>query len=287
MIWTVVDILRASTEFLSRQRVDGARLDAEVLLAHVLGKSRLDLYLMHDMPVDEGVRARYRELVRARARATPVAYLIGGREFYGIWFDVDARVLIPRPETEHLVDAGLEWLAENAASGRLPLVIDVCTGSGCVAVAMALRHPGATFVAADVSDDALAVARKNVERLVPGRVDLVRSDLLASVRPGEAIDLLVANPPYVTQSEFAEVSADVKQEPEMALLCGDDPLSFHKSILQQAWPRVSSGGRVALELGAGASDLVAWIRGAYPDSLVRVRDDYAKHPRVVIADKAR
>ena len=199
--------------------VDAPRLTAELLLASALSCDRVRLYLDFDRPLGEPELARYRELVRRRAAGEPTAYLVGRREFFGRPFAVDARVLVPRPETELLVEAALAALPEG---GR---ALDLCTGSGCVAVSLALGRKGARVVATDVSEDALAVARENAAAL-GAVVELATGDLWAAVHGRERFDVIASNPPYIPTKELAGLSREVRREPCIALDGGDDGLAI-------------------------------------------------------------
>jgi len=286
--WTALSLLSASTDHLRKFGSESPRLDAELLLARVLGVTRLRLYMMHDMPVDDAQRSALRDLVARRAKGEPVAYLLGEREFHGHLFRVDRRVLVPRPETEFLVDAGIEAIDRlTAARGAdAPIsVLDLCTGSGCVAVSVKLARPAVEVVAVDVSKEALDVARANADELCgPGAVACVLGDLAEAV-DGRRFDVVLSNPPYVTDVEYAELSAHVRDhEPALALRSGDDALRFHRRILAACVAGLcASDGRVAMELGTadGASELAASV---YPKGRIETRRDYAGFARVLIVD---
>lgn len=285
--WTVMALIGASTDHLKKHGSTSPRLDAELLLARVLNVTRLRLYLMHDMPVDEGQRVPFRELIRRRAKGEPVAYLLGEREFHGHTFTVDQRVLIPRPETEFLVDAGIACFDRLVAERPYePVsVLDLGTGSGCVALSLKLARGAADITAVDLSADSLAVARANELTLVGSpAITWVEGDLDEAVR-GRSFDIVLSNPPYVTDDEYGALSVDVRQhEPEMALRSGPDALAFHRRILLACRDGLwTQRGRVALEMGnpAGALDLAL---AALPACKVHVQRDYAGDARVLIVD---
>src|SRR6266540_6334417 len=207
--WTTLKLLAWTQDFFAKKDVDAPRLTAEVLLAHALSCDRVRLYLDFDKPLGDPELARFRDLVRRRAEGEPTAYLTGRREFFGRPFRVDARVLVPRPETELLVEAALAALPEG---GR---ALDLCTGSGCVAVSLALGRNGARVLATDVSGDALAVARENAAAL-GAVVEFATGDLWSAVHGSERFDVITSNPPYIPTKELAGLSPEVRREPCMA-----------------------------------------------------------------------
>lgn len=286
---TLLSLLYASTEHLRKFGSESPRLDAELLMARVLGVTRLRLYMMHDMPIDEARTSDLRALVARRARGEPVAYLLGEREFHGHLFRVDRRVLVPRPETEFLVDAGIEAIDRATAergTGAPVSVLDLCTGSGCVAVSVKLARPSVDVVAVDVSPDALEVARTNVAELCgEGAVDLRLGDLEGPVA-GRRFDVVLSNPPYVTDAEYAALHRGVRDhEPEGALRSGEDALRFHRRILAACASGLCvEGGRVAMEVGTpdGALELAASVM---PGARVEMRRDYAGAARVLVVDR--
>ncbi len=243
---TVKEILARTTRYLKEHGSPSPRLDAEVLTAHALGVRRLDLYLAPERPLDAAEVATLREYVRRRGTGEPVAYITGRREFYGIEFEVTRDVLIPRPETEVLVDAVLEGLRGRDA----PAVVDVGTGSGAIACSVAARHPTARVLATDLSERALSVARSNAARLVPdGRVRLVRMDGLTALAPAPLTDAIVSNPPYVAEDEPLDPGAR-DFEPAVALFCGDRGREVSARLIAQAPSRLKQGGLLAIEVGA-------------------------------------
>ncbi len=252
-------------------------LDARLLLAHVLGRDHAYL-VAHDEEVLTAMQAEAYEQLLTRATADePIPYLIGHAPFYGQEFAVSPAVLIPRPETEQLVEAALGW-----GRGRGPLrAVDVGTGSGCIAVTLARHWPAAEIVAVDVSTAALAVARANASRLARDRVALVRGDLLAAF--GSSFDLIAANLPYVSRQEWTTLSDGVKSyEPALALDGGRDGLDAIRALLPQAAECLRPGGLVLLEIGwrQGAA-AAALARQAFPAARVEVRPDFAGHDRLV------
>ena len=259
------EVVALSTAFLRDCGSDSPRLDAEILAAHALGLRRLDLYLYPDRPLTEPERDRLRGLVRRRAGGEPVAYLTGTRDFHGITLRVSPAVLIPRPETEVLVDACLDFLA-----GRTDACIaDAGTGSGAVACAIAASHPTVRVVATDMSAEALAVAAGNVAALgLQERVSLVQCDLVSALGPG--LDAVVSNPPYIGERERAGLDRSVRDfEPAIALFSGPYGMEATTRLVEQATTRVRAGGILVVEVGVpdqrDAVERLLRGRGAWMD----------------------
>lgn len=276
---TIRALLQKTRAWFEKKGIESARLDAELLLAHALNETRLKLYMDLDRPLTPDEVDRYRALVARRGAREPVAYLVGEREFYGHAIAVRAGVLVPRPETEHLVEEALARLPED----RGGTLIDVCTGSGCVAIAIAIARPALHVIAIDVDDAALAIARENVARhALTDRVIVEKGDLLAGVTANGLLGV-VANPPYVTAIAYDGLMKDVRDhEPRVALVGDDDDgLGHHRRILEAARARLGPRGFVAMEIGAdqerGARAL--GIDGLAFDAIVQ---DLDGHPRVAI-----
>lgn len=271
--------LGQSIQVLRGAGVDEARLDAELLFAAVLGINRALLLAHPDRRLTPKELARCRELIARRAAREPLAYILGRREFFGLEFAVDGRVLIPRPETELLVEHALRLAGLSPA----PALADVGAGSGAIAVVLAVRLPAAAVYALDASDDALAVVAANARRHgVAGRVRCLAGDLLAPL-PGP-VDLVVANLPYVPTAEWQALPPEIRDwEPRQALDGGPDGLDPIRRLLAQAPPFLRPGAALLLEIGAGqgpaATDLA---RRALPGAVVRLQPDYAGLDRLVI-----
>ncbi len=279
--WTVLELLRWTAGHFESRGIEGARLDAECLLAHALGCERLRLYLDFDKPVEDAERARFRELVRRRAdERVPVALLTGSREFWSLRLAVEPGVLVPRPETETLVGAALELFPESEAELR---ILDLGTGSGAVALALARERPKARVTATDVSPRALALAARNAESLgLADRVRFLAGDLFAPVR-GERFDLVVSNPPYVAEAEAAALAPELGHEPGEALFAGRDGTDVLLRIAAEADEAVAEDGAVAVEIGAGQE---AVVREGFEESgfgPTALHRDLAGKPRVLTA----
>ena len=284
MRWTIGRLLTWTTEFLGRKGSESPRLDAEVLLAHVLEWERVQLYTNFNEDVNEASRSAFRALVRRRSEGAPVAYLVGRKEFFSLPLAVSPAVLIPRPDTETVVVEALERLKDRLS----PRVADVGTGSGCLALAIAKRHETARVLAIDLSPEALELARKNAETLgLSDRVQFRLGDLLEPVAHEGPFDAIVSNPPYIPSATISHLEPGVRDfEPHMALDGGPDGLSVAFRLIDQAVPLLSSGGHLILEIGAEQEEPIraALQRQADLDVAPTIRDA-ANHPRVVRATR--
>ena len=281
--WTVLRLITWTTDYLKKAGVDEPRLAAEVLLAHILGCQRIALYTRFDQAVEAEPRGAYRDLVKRAGAHEPIAYLVGQREFYSLPIKVTPAVLIPRPETELLVDVVLECVKKEAA-GRL---WDACTGSGCVAVAAAHYATGLRVLATDISPEALAVALENVaQHSLAERVRVEQADLLNL--PAEAaelspFDVITANPPYVSAAQEADLPAVVRQEPRTALVAGESGYELIERVIREAPPRLRPGGTLAIEMGMGQAQRVYDLlrQGGYEE--IRILKDVAGIERTTVA----
>jgi release factor glutamine methyltransferase len=286
--WTVRRLLEWTTGFFGRKNVDSPRLSAELLLSHVLSVPRIKLYTDYERPLDEGQLAQFRSLVQRAGEHEPIAYLTGRAHFFNLEFEVTRDVLIPRPDTETLVENVLQ-LARNTAGFEAPRVLDLCTGSGCIAAAIAHHLKSAVVIATDVSEKAVEVARRNVQRLgLEGRVTIEHGDLfepVSRVPDPQPFDLIVANPPYVPSDQIAKLDRNVREyEPLTALDGGADGLALHRRIVEGAPQRLVPGGRIYLEIqfdqGPAGKELLG---GAGELDDVRVLKDHAGNDRVLTA----
>ncbi|GAB6184879.1 peptide chain release factor N(5)-glutamine methyltransferase [Thermopirellula anaerolimosa] len=264
-VWTIGRLLAWTTEYLGRHGSESPRLDAEVLLAAAKGCRRIDLYAAFEEIASDEVRAKFRSMVRERADGTPVAYLVGRREFFSLSFHVTPAVLIPRPETEDLVVRMLD-LAKEFTSESPVRVCDVGTGSGVLAVCAAKHLPQAEITAVDVSKEALRVAEENAERLgLAERIRFLQSDLLDALPPQESFHLICSNPPYVSEEEFARLPRDVREhEPYQALVAGPRGTEIIARLVPQAAERLVPGGWLLIEISPMIREAVEAILAAEP-----------------------
>lgn len=283
-----MDYLQLAAGHLAASGVDRPRLDAEVLLARVLGIDRVRLYVEHDRPLTPPEVDAYRSCVARRARREPVAYITGVREFYSRPFFVDRRVLIPRPETEHLVEAALEELERRFPGEQARRVLDVGTGSGAIAITVALEAPSTRVVAVDLSPGALEVARRNADALgASDRVRFIESDMYSAVEE-EGFHAILSNPPYVRDAEWAGLPPDVRDyEPREALLGGADGLDLVRRLAAGAPARLVPGGLLAVEIGEEQGEAARRILEAHGFGQIRTIRDLAGKDRVVLGVKER
>lgn len=272
--WTIRRVLTWTTGHFEKREIDAPRLTAEILVGHVLGLSRVRLYIDLDRPLNKEELGKIRGLIERRLQREPTQYLVGAKEFYGRSFAVDPRVLIPRPETELLVERVLSGVAKEAA----PRIVDVCTGSGCIAATIAVERPNAQVWATDVSADACAIAQANFEKL-GAKVTLLEGDLLAPVA-GEPFDVVVSNPPYIASGELPGLMPEVRREPKLALDGGADGLDLVRRLAVDAVSALYPGGLLAMEIGetqgAGVREIL--IGAGYVD--VAIEKDLERRDRM-------
>jgi release factor glutamine methyltransferase len=307
--WTVRRILDWTMTYLKEHGSDTPRLDAEILLAHARNSPRIQLYTQFDDPLTEPQRATMRDLVKRRAAAEPVAYLVGHKEFFSLDFLVNRHVLIPRPDTETLVMAVLDAVRERRSrelgaerpraegqgpsdsaldpqpSAPLPTeILELGTGSGCIAVALAKNLPDARVTAVELSPEAIQVAHSNVERhQLSERITLLEGDLFASVGEGRRFDVIVSNPPYVPRDELARLDADVREhEPHHALDGGPDGLDVVRRIVAESPGYLKEQGWLMLELSSEQAPTVQQLMRERGFQTVRIKQDLAGRDRVIV-----
>ena len=246
---SLLEVLKGASEFLGKQGVESPRLNAEHLLAHVLGLKRMDLYLQFDRPLGETERAPLRDLIRRRGTGIPLQHLLGSVEFCGRTFKSDARALIPRPETEQLVERALTYTSLNS-------ILDVATGSGVIPLTLALERPDAMINATDISSDALTLARENAVLLGVDRIVFHEADLIPESLRQHSFDLITANLPYIPSSEISTLSREVQHDPQLALDGGADGLDLVRRLAPLAYECLTPGGHLLLEIGIDQSDEV-------------------------------
>ncbi|MBA3385154.1 MAG: peptide chain release factor N(5)-glutamine methyltransferase [Chthoniobacterales bacterium] len=274
---TVLEVLQSTTAYFTKRGLESPRLNAEHLLAHSLGKKRIELYLEFERALLETELAPLRELVRRRGRGEPLQHLLGTVEFCTHTFLCDKRALIPRPETEELVE-----LLQSKIANPKSKILDVGTGSGVIALSLAAKFPEAEVHALDISDDALALARENAERLgLSARVQFLRGDLLTTVT--HVYDIIVANLPYVATAERGQVSREVLCDPEEAVFAGPTGEELTRELIETAPARLTAGGLLALEIGLGQAEALLrfFSEKGYHD--ISARQDHAGVTRFLFA----
>src|SRR4051812_805970 len=304
--WTIGRLLSWTVDYLGRHGSENPRLDAEVLLAAARGCKRIELYTAYGEVADEAVRTAFRELVKRRAEGTPVAYLVGHREFYSLDFEVNPDVLIPRPETELLVVALLDHVKARSAkkaatesddqssSSQAPspptsiTVADVGTGSGVLAICAAKYIPNSQVTAIDISPAALEVAKRNAKRhTVIDQITFIEGNLLSNFDEVPTFDYIVSNPPYVSNGEMEQLPRDVRDhEPELALRAGEKGTDVVAPLIAQAAPRLKPGGMLLIEVSPMiAAEVEQLIREQPLLEIAPTLRDPAGHPRVIQASR--
>ena len=274
---TVLEVLRSSTEYLKKRNIDNPRLNAEHLLAHVLGRTRMELYLEFEHTLNEAELAPLREVVRRRGQGEPLQHLLGTVEFCGLTFVCDQRAIVPRPETEELVE-----LLESRIENRKSRIVDIGTGSGVIALTLAAKFPETEVYALDLSEDALALARNNAERLgLTERVHFFKSDLLQNI--SERFDLIVANLPYISMQDRQSLSSEVLHDPAIALFGGTRGDELIRDLIEQAPPHLQPNGLLGLEIGVGQSELLREFLVEKNFHDIESKKDYSGIPRFLFA----
>ena len=294
---TVLEGIQKSAEFLAKKSIESPRLQAELLLAHVLGLERMKLYLNFERPLAPAEVDRFRDLIRRRGQREPLQHIVGSTSFCGLELAVNRQVLVPRPETELLAEAGWTFLStlnslsrQSAAAADQPstcpsTALDFGTGSGCLAIALAAKSPGARVHALDLSADALEIAKQNAARLqVLQRIQFVCGDGFAALPDGSRFDLIISNPPYVATAEIESLAPEVRDyDPRSALDGGADGLDFYRRFATDARPFLKTGGRMMLEFGDGQADAIKTIFGTQNWIVESVLPDYTQRPRILTA----
>ncbi len=284
-VWTVRRILDWTIPHLKNHGSESPRLDAEILLAHARGCPRIQLYTNYDQPLTDVQRATMRDLVKRRAAAEPVAYLVGHREFFSLDFRVTKSVLVPRPDTETLVVEAIERLKSQAQ----PRVLDIGTGSGCIAISLAVNCPTASLTAIDISESALAIATENARKHgVSDRIRFLQGDLFSPLA-SDQFELIASNPPYIATAEIESLMPEVRlHEPVSALDGGADGLNVIRRLVSDAPKHLVPGGILLIEISGEQAEAVTQLlatNGSYDD--ISVLRDLAKQPRVVRAARNR
>lgn len=287
--WTIRDLITWTTGHFSKHGISSPRLDAEVLLGYCLGWDRVKLYVNFDKPLLPAELAAYREVVKRRVSREPVAYIIGRKEFYSLSFKVSPAVLIPRPDTELLVETAISLLKDRPAEGNALSICDIGTGSGAILLALGHHCRDATLWGTDISEDALALARENAEQLgLSTRTSFIRADILPDWSAGErCFSCIISNPPYIPRADIASLEPEInKFEPRVALDGGDDGLTLYRRIISRSWEFLDENGIICLEIGEEQADPVIKILDAsHHYDGIDVRKDFAGKDRVIVAHK--
>jgi release factor glutamine methyltransferase len=286
-MWTVSEILKWTTARFKERDIPSARLDAELLLADAIGGTRVSVYTSFERPLAESEREKMREYVRRRSEGEPISYILGNREFFGREFLVNDNVLIPRPDTECLIEL---MLNEVNPKQNNPAILDLGTGSGCISITLALEYVQSEVLAVDVCEKALDVAIKNSRNLgVENRVKFLCADVTDDRfwrADGNRFDVIVSNPPYISKAEFSELETSVRSyEPEIALLGDHEGLVFYEIFAKNCHNILNENGKLFLEIGANQSDAVTNLFDLAGWSNIKLVRDYAGLPRVLVVMK--
>jgi release factor glutamine methyltransferase len=284
----VLELIQRTSEFLKRKGVDAPRLQAELLLAHVLHLPRMQLYLNFEKMLAPAELDQFREFVRRRGQREPLQHIIGSVSFCGYEIAVNQHVLVPRPETELLAECGWQFLNECAKEQARPLnVLDYGTGSGCLAIALASKCPQAAVHALDISERALDVARQNAARNnVASRIQFRAADGMAALPPELRLTLIISNPPYIPTAQIEGLQPEVRDyDPRTSLDGGPDGLHHYRLLALESAERLEPGGRIMLELGDDQAGAVRDLFQAQNWIVERIVEDYTQRPRIIIAQK--
>jgi release factor glutamine methyltransferase len=321
---TVLETIQKSTEFLDKKGIESPRLQTELLLAHVLKMPRLKLYLNFERTLTTAETDTLREFIKRRGQREPLQHITGSASFCGHEIAVNRHVLVPRPETEMLAELGWQFLTERRAPSRLvkadvseqvetvfgaPTALDFCTGSGCIAIAIAAKCPDTKIVATDISADALALARENAAKNnVAGQIEFLQGDGFGALKDGRGerprepvpsdghrsspgvsphqFDLIISNPPYIPSAEIATLEPEVRDfDPRAALDGGKDGLDFYRLIASQAGAFLKPGGKIMVEFGDGQAEAIRKIFETEKWVVEAVKEDYSQRARILIARK--
>ncbi len=277
-LWTILEVLKWTTDFFLERGIGNPRLEAEHLLSEVLGIPRLEIYLRFEQPLNPTERDRLKSMVVRRANREPLQYIQGYTEFYGYRLEVDRRVLIPRPETERLVETAIGYCTFSAK------ILEIGTGTGAISIAIAKQFPGIEIVACDVSNDALQVAEKNA---IMNCVDIqfVESDVYQNV-PKQKFDLIISNPPYISDSEYETLMPEItKYEPRLALTAGEDGLDVYRKILREAGAFLDVRGKILLEIGSKQAQAMQQLSGENGFSKIEIIKDYNEMDRIAVIER--
>jgi release factor glutamine methyltransferase len=285
---TVLDVIQRSTQFLEKKAVESPRLQAELLLAHLLKLPRMQLYLNFERVLTEPELSAFRELVRRRSNREPLQYIVGSISFCGLEIAVNPHVLIPRPETELLAELAWTFLDQSSRSdgsnnSARTAALDFGTGSGCLAIVLAVKCPDVRIDALDISSEALAVARANANKHgVTERVQFIQGESLSILPKEAAFDLITSNPPYIPTKEIETLQAEVRDfEPHAALDGGPDGLDYFRQLATEAHFCLRQGGKLMLEFGDGQSEDIRKIFEAEKWIVETIRKDYNQRPRII------
>ncbi|MCP4744797.1 MAG: peptide chain release factor N(5)-glutamine methyltransferase [Desulfobacteraceae bacterium] len=283
-VWTVMETLHWTVDYFSNHKIENPRASAEILLAHALGLNRIDLYLRHDQPLQQGELKIFRDFIKRRLKSEPVGYIVGHKEFWSLDFHINKSVLIPRPETECLVESALKYIRTEKRLAA-PRVLELGTGSGAISISIASECPQGRYWASDISIDAITVARANAHRLLEKEtVGFFLGHWFEAIGTDQKFDLIISNPPYIPTFEIPKLDQDVKgYEPLLALDGGQNGLEHIAHIIESAYGFLEKNGILMFEIGYDQREAVARIGrdcGVYSE--IMFSTDYYGHDRIAI-----
>ena len=284
MMLTVLEALNSASDYFKNKGIKSARLNAELLLAHILNCKRLEMYLSFDRPLQKAETDSYRELLKRRSGFEPLQYIIGKVEFYGLEIEVNRSVLIPRPETELLVEAIIELVGKDSAIN----ILDIGSGSGNISIALAKNIPSCKVIGIDISEKAIEISKKNAKlNEVENQLIFVNKNILNGFEIGESrFDVVVSNPPYVSVNDFANLDPELRlYEPKIALTDENDGLSFYRKISSLSGSLLKNNGKIFFEIGAGQSEAVKKILMDDDYNNIVIKKDFSDIDRIIIGEK--
>ena len=284
----MLEIIKRSTDFLARKGVDSPRLQTELLLAHLLNMPRMKLYLNFERALTPSEVERFRDLIQRRGQREPLQHLVGSTSFCGLEIGLNQHVLIPRPETELLAERGWQFLSQlSTTNSHLSTALDFGAGSGCVAIALAVKSPAVQVYALEICAEATAMARQNAERHgVTKRIQFFEGDGFAVLPAALAFDLIISNPPYIRTAEIETLQPEVRDyEPRCALDGGEDGLDYFRRLAAEAFPFLKPSGALMVEFGDGQAEPIREIFQREKWIVDAIHDDYTRRPRILVAKR--
>jgi release factor glutamine methyltransferase len=285
---TVLEGIQKSADFLGKKGVESPRLQAELLLAHLLQMPRMKLYLNFERALTPAETDGLRDLVRRRGQREPLQHITGSTSFWGFEIAASKNALVPRPETELLAELGWQFLTERhppVPANGAPAALDFGTGTGCIAITLAAKCPAAAITALEVSPDALALAKANAEKnQVAARIEFLLSDGFSTLKPDARFDLIISNPPYIASAEIATLEPEVRDfDPRLALDGGADGLDFYRRLAREAGAFLRPAGKIMVEFGDGQAPGIKAIFASEKWIVEAVKEDYSQRARILVA----
>ena len=285
--WTIIKVLSWTTSYLKKHSLESPRLTGEILLAHCLGIKRIDLYLQYDRPLHKNELSAFKLLIKRRIQNEPVAYITGEKGFFESDFEVSQDVLIPRPDTETLVEQALKILKTDKDLSRPRMILELGTGSGAIIVSLARAIPNNLYFASDISFAAIAIAKRNAKKIAKDRIRFYAGSWFSPLGENSRFDLVVSNPPYIPTADIQGLEFEIKEfEPMLALDGGTDGMDSYRSILKNAHNYLVPGGIILLEIGFDQKEIIQSICGQYKEyEFIDFIKDLSGHNRVALIKK--